>query len=145
MNTSICPCCHTYKPRLVEHVQETYCGPYSVTPGRVPNTNIVRNVPKLPNSLAKYWGGQSIWTHSYEPQIAYSHRQHSPIWATTQGFLVFICHPEPQLKRCYSELQPKEYHVFNPYPEPQLKGYVLSHNSRNTPVSLLLKVSSKAL
>jgi len=21
--------------------------------------------------------------------------------------------------------------VFNPYPEPQLKGYVLSHNSRN--------------
>jgi len=45
---------------------------------------------------------------------------------------VFICHPEPQLKRCDSEPQLKEYHVLNPYPEPQLKGYVPSHNSRNT-------------
>jgi len=26
----------------------------------------------------------------------------------------------------------QECHVLNPYPEPQLKGYVLSHNSRNT-------------
>jgi len=41
-------------------------------------------------------------------------------------------HPEPQLKRCYSEPQLEEYHVLNTYPEPQLKGYVLSHNSRNT-------------
>jgi len=45
---------------------------------------------------------------------------------------VFIRHPEPQLKRCYSEPQLKEYHVLNPYPEPQLKGYVPSHNSRNS-------------
>jgi len=45
---------------------------------------------------------------------------------------VFIRHPEPQLKRCYSEPQLKEYHVLNPYPEPQLKGYVSSHNSRNS-------------
>ncbi|QCE15172.1 hypothetical protein DEO72_LG11g2181 [Vigna unguiculata] len=37
--------------------------------------------------------------------------------------LVFIRHPEPQLKRCYSEPQLKEYHVLTPYPEPQLKGY----------------------
>ena len=29
-------------------------------------------------------------------------------------------------------LMSKEYHVLNPYPEPQLKGYVPSHNSRNT-------------
>jgi len=26
----------------------------------------------------------------------------------------------------------RECHVLNPYPEPQLKRYVLSHNSRNT-------------
>jgi len=45
---------------------------------------------------------------------------------------VFIRHPERQLKRCYSEPQLKEYHVLNPYLEPQLKGYVPSHNSRNT-------------
>jgi len=32
------------------------------------------------------------------------------------------CQPEPQIKRCYSEPQLKEYHVLNPYPEPQLKG-----------------------
>ncbi|QCE06198.1 hypothetical protein DEO72_LG9g1209 [Vigna unguiculata] len=29
----------TYNPQLIEHVQETYYGPYSVTPGGVPNTN----------------------------------------------------------------------------------------------------------
>ena len=42
------------------------------------------------------------------------------------------CHFEPQLKRCHFEPQLKECHVLNPYPEPQLKEYVLSHNSRNT-------------
>ncbi|QCE14576.1 hypothetical protein DEO72_LG11g1579 [Vigna unguiculata] len=95
-------------------------------------TNILRIVPRLPNSSANNRGGQSIWTQPYLPQPARSHRQHSPTRATTQGFLVFIRHPEPQLKRCYYEPQLKEYHVLNPYPEPQLKGYVLSHNSRNT-------------
>jgi len=39
---------------------------------------------------------------------------------------------EPQLEGCHSEPQLKESHVLNPYPEPQLKGYILSHNSRNT-------------
>jgi len=68
----------------------------------------------------------------YMPQRAHSHRQYSPTWATTQEFLVFIHHPEPQLKRCHSEPQLKECHVLNPYPKPQCKGYVLSHNSRNT-------------
>ena len=67
----------------------------------------------------------------YAPQHAYSHRQHSPTRATTQEFLVFIRHPKPQLKRCHSGPQLKECHVLNPYPEPQLKGYVRSHNSRN--------------
>jgi len=57
------------------------------------------------------------------PQHAHSHRQHSPARATTQEFLVFICHAEPQLKEC---------HMLNPYPKPQLKGYVPIHNSRNT-------------
>jgi len=113
-------------------VRETYYGPYSVTLGGVPNTNIVRNVLGLPNSSANYWEGQSIWTYPYEPQLAHSHRQHSPTQAITQEFLVFIRHLEPQLKRCHSEPQLKECHVLNAYPEPQLKGYVPSHNSRNT-------------
>jgi len=38
------------------------------------NTNIVRNVPRLPNSSAIYWGGHSIWTHPYWPQPAHSHQ-----------------------------------------------------------------------
>ena len=45
---------------------------------------------------------------------------------------MFIRHPEPQLEGCHSEPQLKECHVLNPYPEPQLKGYVPTHNSRNT-------------
>jgi len=32
-----------------------------------PYTNIVRNVPRLPNSSANYWGGQSIRSHPYRP------------------------------------------------------------------------------
>ena len=68
----------------------------------------------------------------YTPQCVHSHRQHLPTRATTQEFLLFIHHPESQLKRCHSEPQLKECHVLNPYPEPQLKGYVPSHNSKNT-------------
>ena len=68
----------------------------------------------------------------YAPQHAHSHWQHSPTRATTQEFLMFIRHPEPQLKRCHSESQFKECHVLNPYPEPQLKGYVPIHNARNS-------------
>jgi len=90
-------------------VRETCYEPHSIMLGGVPNTNIVRNVPRLPKSSAKYWGGQSIWTHPYEPQFAQSHWQHSPTWATTQEFLVFIRHPKPQLKRCHSEPQLKEH------------------------------------
>jgi len=101
--------CHAYKPQLVEHVRKTSYRPYSVMPGGVPNTNKVHNVPRLPNSSAIYWGGQSIWTHPYEPQLTHSHRQHSPTRATTQEFLVFIHHLEPQLKRCHSYPQLKEY------------------------------------
>ncbi|QCE04920.1 hypothetical protein DEO72_LG8g2962 [Vigna unguiculata] len=37
--------------------------------------------------------------------------------------LVFIHQLKPQLKRCHSESQLKECHVFTLYPEPQLKGY----------------------
>jgi len=36
---------------------------------------------------------------------------------------MFIRHPKPQLKRCQSEPQLKECHVFALYPKPQLKGY----------------------
>jgi len=55
---------------------------------------------------------------------------------------VFIRHPEPQLKGCHSEPQLKKFHLLTPYPEPQLKGYILSHNSRNTN-KLTFKVSPK--
>ncbi|QCE11218.1 hypothetical protein DEO72_LG10g2451 [Vigna unguiculata] len=53
-----------------------------------------------------------------------------------------ICNVLRLPKSCHSESQLKEYHVLNPYPEPQLKGYVLSHNSRNTN-KLIFKVSPK--
>jgi len=76
------------------------------------------------------------------PQRAHSHRQHSPTRATTQEFLMFIRHPEPQLKRCHSDSQLNECQVLNPYLEPQLKRYVPSHNSRNTSKSTF-EVSSK--
>ena len=86
-----------------------------------PNTNIVHNVPRLPNSSVNHWGGQSIRTHPNWPQPAHSLRQHSPTRAITQRFLVFIRYPEPQLKGSHSGPQPIESHVLNPYPEPQLK------------------------
>ena len=138
-------CCHIYQPQPIEHVRGKHAAVH--TPQRqveFPYTNIVCIVPRLPNSSTNNWGGQSIWTHPYWPQPALSHRQHSPTRATTQGFLVFIHHPEPQLKRCYSEPQLKEYHVLNPYLEPQPKGYVLSHNSRNIS-NPTFKASLKAL
>jgi len=49
--------------------------------GGVSNTNIARNVPRLPNSSANYWGGKSIWTHPCGPQPAPhtgNTRQHEP-------------------------------------------------------------------
>jgi len=125
-------CCPTYRPQLIEHVRETML--------RITHRNARWSsqyehspyVPRLPNSSANYWGGQSIWTHPYWPQPTHSHRQHSPTRATIQEFLVFIRYPEPQLKGRHFEPQLRECHVLNPYPEPQLKGYVLSHKLRNT-------------
>ena len=125
MNTSRYFCCHTDKRQLVEHVRETCYGPHSVTPGGVPNTNIVRNVLRLPNSSANYWGGQS------SKPIRTSHNLHTHTDNTRQS--------EPQLKRCHFKPQLKECHVFNPYPEPQLKRYITSHNSRNTLASRSLR------
>ena len=54
------PCCHIYTTQLVEHVRETYYKPHSITLGGVPNMNIVRNVPRLPNSSANYRGGNLL-------------------------------------------------------------------------------------
>ena len=79
---------------------------------------------------------QSSGDPPYEPQHAHSHRQYSPIQATTQGMLVFIRHPEPQLKGCHSEPQLKECHMFTLYLEPQLK----EHSNKS-----IFKVSPKAL
>jgi len=85
----------------------------------------------LPNSLVLYQEGQSIWTRRTRHNV-HTHtsntRQPEPQLKSSSC----ICHLEPQLKRCHSEPQLKEYHVPNPYFEPQLKGYVLNHNSRNT-------------
>ena len=103
-------CCHTYRPQPIEHVQEKHATDH--TPQR-----------------------QVEFPYTNIVRIV-----HSPTRATTQGFLVFIRHPEPQLKRCYSEPQLKEYHLLNPHPEPQLMGCVPSHNSRNTS-NLTLKAS----
>ncbi|QCE04166.1 hypothetical protein DEO72_LG8g2199 [Vigna unguiculata] len=49
--------------------------------------------------------------------------------SSTQGF---IGHPEPQLKRFYSELQLKEYHVLNPLSRATTQGIRSELNSRNT-------------
>jgi len=105
----------------IGHNRQSTCekpcyGSHTVTTGGVPNMNIVRNVPRLPNSSANYWGGQSFWTHPYWPQPAYSHLQHSPtraqlkssscssaILSSTRGMSF-----RAQLKEC---------HVLNPYPE----------------------------
>jgi len=48
-------CCHTYRSQPIEHVWEIIATDH--TPQRqmeFPNTNIVRNVPKLPNSSVNY-------------------------------------------------------------------------------------------
>jgi len=100
--------CHTYKPQLVEQVRETCYGPYFVMPGGVPNTNIFHNVPRLPNSSATYWGGQSIWT------IYTSHNSHTHTRNTRK--------PKPQLKSssCSSAI-----------PSHNSRDVILSHNSMN--------------
>ena len=125
-------CCPTYRPQPIEHVRETTLWITHRNAMWSSQYEHSSYVPRLPNSSANCWGGQSIWTHPYWPQQAHSHRQHSQTRATTQEFLVFFCYLEPQLKGHHSEPQLRECHVFNPYPEPQLKGYILSHNSRNT-------------
>jgi len=66
--------------------------------------------------------------------IRTSHNSHIHIDNTRQ--------PEPQLKRCHSKVQLKECHMLNPYLEPRLKGYVSSHNSRNTS-KLTFEISPK--
>jgi len=42
-------------------------GSYTAMLGGVLKYNISRIVPRLPNSSAIYWGGQSILTHPYWP------------------------------------------------------------------------------
>ena len=81
-----------------------------------PNTNIVRNVPRLPNSSAICWGGQSIWTHPYWPQLAHSHQQHSRTWAQLKGFSCSSAIPSSTWGMPFRD-QLEECHVLNPYPE----------------------------
>ena len=101
---------------LLPHLQATTCrigagtcyGPHSITPGGVPNTNIVRNVPRLPNSSANYRGGQS------SRPIHTSHNSHTHTDITHQS--------EPQLKdsSCSSAIS-----SHNP------RDVIPSHSSRN--------------
>ncbi|QCD87161.1 hypothetical protein DEO72_LG3g1695 [Vigna unguiculata] len=86
-------------------------------PGGVPNTNNIHNVPRLPNSLVSYQGGQSIWTHRT------CHNTYTHTGNTRQ--------PEPQLKSfsCSSAILS---HIS--------RDVILSHNSRN--VTCLTPISS---
>ena len=131
MNTSRCICCHTYKPQLVEHVRETCYRPHSVTPGGVPNTDIVRNVLRLLNSSAKYRRGKSSGpirtshnlhnhtnnTHQSEPQLKDSSYSSAILSHNARDVIPShnsrnaTCFPlsEPQLKGYYSVPQLKEH------------------------------------
>ena len=102
-----------------------------------PNTNIVRNVPGLPNSSVTHWGGQSSWTHPYWPQAAH-HTDRLANPSHNSRFLVFIRYPEPQLKGSHSGPQLIECHVLNPYPEPQLKD-TFRATTHGTPASSPLR------
>jgi len=58
--------------------------------------------------------------------------------------LVFIHHPEPELKRCHFEPQLKECHMFSLHPESQLKGYHFEPRLKECSSKVHLKVSPKA-
>jgi len=114
-------CCHTYRPQPIEHVQETIA--MDQTPQRqveFPNTNIVHNFLRLPNSSINYWGGQSFWTHPYWPQPAHSHRQHSPTRAQLKGFSCSSVIPS-STRGIPFRAQLEECHVLNLYPELNLR------------------------
>jgi len=108
------------------------------------NTNIVRNVPRLPNSSTIYWGGQSIRTHPYWPhpywqQPAHSHQQHSPTRAQLKGSLCSSAIPSSTREMPF-RAQLEECHMLNPSPElnsrdtlrAQLKEHQQSHLSSFT-------------
>ncbi|QCE11584.1 hypothetical protein DEO72_LG10g2817 [Vigna unguiculata] len=99
-----------------EHVRKTSYGPHFVTPGGVSNTNIVRNVPRLPNSLAITEEG------NLSGSIRTSHNTHTHIGNTRQ--------PDQQLKGSSCSSTILSHHS---------RDVILSHNSRNatclTPIS----------
>jgi len=103
------PCCHTYRLQPCN-------GSHTVTPGGVPKYEHSCNVPRLPNSSANYWRGQSIWTHPYWPQPAHSHRPHSPTWAQLKGSPCSSAIPSSTRGMPF-RAQLVECHVLNPYPE----------------------------
>jgi len=126
-------CCHTYRPQPIEHVRKIMYGSYTVTPGRVPiyehspyhpkTTKLVsqqlrRAIYLDPSVLATTTTltPATLTNPSHNSRVP---RVHPPSWATTQEML-------------FRATKLKEFHVLIPYPEPQLKGYVSSHNSRNT-------------
>ena len=102
-----------------------------------PNTNIVRNILRLPNS--------SVTTEEGNPfgPIRTGHNQHTHTGTLANPshnsrFLVFIRYPEPQLKGSHSGPQPIECHVLNPYPKPQLKD-TFQATTQGTPASSPLR------
>ena len=108
MNTLRYSCCHTYKPQLVEHMLETCYRPHSVTPSGVPNTNIVRNVPRLPNSSTDFK------EDNLSRPIHTSHNSHTHTGNTRQS--------EPQLKECFCSSAILSHNS---------RDVILSHNLRN--------------
>ena len=108
MNTSRC-----LGATLTSHNWQNMCGkqcygPHSVMSSGVPNTNIIRNIARLPNPLVSYQGRQSIWTRRT------SHNSHTHTDNNRQ--------PEPQLKSSLSS---------SAIPSHNLRDVIPNHNSRN--------------
>jgi len=134
----------TYKPQLVEHVPETCYGSHSVTLGEVPNTNIVRNAPRLPTRQP------NTEEDNLSGPIRTSHNLHTHTDNTRQ--------PEPQLKSSLCSSAIPSYNSKDVIPThnsrnatclPNIPSHnsrdtIPSHNSRNATTKFILKVSPKA-
>ncbi|QCD89526.1 hypothetical protein DEO72_LG4g472 [Vigna unguiculata] len=110
------PCCHTYRPQPIEHVQKSCYGSHTVTLGQ---------------SIGPIRTGHNQHTHTG----TLANPSHN------SKFLVFIRYPESQLEGSHFGPQPIECHVLNPYPKPQLKDTfrVTTHGTPANPPRTPLK------
>jgi len=128
----------TDRARARNHCYESH----TVTPGGVPKYKHSSQRPKT-TKLVSQLLRRAIYL---DPSVPTTTSTFTPATlanpSSTQGFLMFICHPEPQLKRCYSEPQLKEYHALNPLSRATTQGYVLS-STQGTPTIPPLKHHQK--